>query len=207
MTRFVIALILLSALTGPAAAHKLKVFATVDGDAVTGYAFFVGGGRAKATPWIARDAGGTVIATGETDAEGAYRFVLPRPVTTDITVTVDTREGHVGRAVVAAARFGGAAPTAAAEPNTAATTTAGMPAASASGQAGTGSPTLTETEVAALVEAAVQRQVEPLLERIEQMDSRLRFTDILSGLFLIAGLAGLGLWARGRSGERPGERQ
>ena len=54
------------------------------------------------------------------------------------------------------------------------------------------------TQLAALVESAVQRQVEPLLERIEQMDNRLRFTDIMSGIFLIIGLAGIGLWARGR---------
>jgi nickel transport protein len=49
-----------------------------------------------------------------------------------------------------------------------------------------------------LVEAAVQRQVAPLLERIEMMDDRLRFTDVMSGIFLIIGLAGIGLWARGR---------
>ena len=55
-----------------------------------------------------------------------------------------------------------------------------------------------DEKVAALVEAAVQRQVEPLLERIEQMDDRLRFTDILSGIFLIIGLVGIGLWARAR---------
>ena len=53
-------------------------------------------------------------------------------------------------------------------------------------------------ETALLVEAAVQRQVEPLLERIEAMDSRLRYTDMMSGLFLIAGLAGMVLWALGR---------
>ena len=37
-----------------------------------------------------------------------------------------------------------------------------------------------------------------LLERIEAMDSRLRYTDMMSGLFLIAGLAGMVLWALGR---------
>src|SRR5690606_18357004 len=50
----VLFLILSVAAASPAAAHKLKVFATVDGDAVTGYAFFVGGGRAAWAPWTAR---------------------------------------------------------------------------------------------------------------------------------------------------------
>jgi nickel transport protein len=30
------------------------------------------------------------------------------------------------------------------------------------------------------------------------MDDRLRFTDVMSGIFLIVGLAGIALWARGR---------
>ena len=61
-------------------------------------------------------------------------------------------------------------------------------------------------ETAALIEAAVQHQVAPLLERIEAMDDRLRLTDVMSGIFLIVGLAGIGLWARSRGqggGRRP----
>ncbi|MDJ0933290.1 MAG: cobalt transporter CbiM [Breoghania sp.] len=60
------ALALAFGLAGPAAAHKLKVFATVEGDAMTGYAFFIGGGRAMGTPWVAKDAAGKVIASGKT---------------------------------------------------------------------------------------------------------------------------------------------
>ena len=178
-------LALMLALTDTAAAHKLKVFATVEGDAVTGYAFFIGGGRARGTPWTARTANGTEIAAGETDAEGAFRLVPTGPVTSDITITVDTREGHIASAVVAATRFGAVSATAAAP----------APAPTAAPAA----PPPMNDATAAMVEAAVQRQVEPLLERIERMDSRLRFTDILSGVFLIIGLGGAALWARGRS--------
>jgi nickel transport protein len=37
-----------------------------------------------------------------------------------------------------------------------------------------------------------------VLARIEEMDARLRFADVLSGLFFILGLAGMALWALGR---------
>jgi len=195
MRPFLLALALLCGLTGPAAAHKLKVFAAVEGDAVTGYAFFIGGGRARGTPWVAKDAAGAVIATGETDADGVYRFVPPQPVASGITITVDTREGHIASAFLAASRFGGAATVDPAAP--AAQASVRDTGASAT-EAESATPPLADERIAALVEVAVQRQVEPLLERIEEMDSRLRFTDILSGLFLIAGLAGIGLWARGR---------
>ena len=41
-------------------------------------------------------------------------------------------------------------------------------------------------------------ELKPLMEQIDRMESRLRFTDMVSGVFLILGLAGMGLWARGR---------
>lgn len=180
MIRLLLPLLLALALAGPAQAHRLKVFATVEGTEAKGYAFFIGGGRAKQTPWVAKDAAGSRIAEGTTDGEGRFAFPVLPPPTSDITVTVDTREGHIASATLPAARFGGVA-TAASKP------TAETPAAPA-----------TDAPIAALVEAAVQRQVEPLMEQIDRMESRLRFTDMLSGVFLILGLAGIGLWARGR---------
>jgi nickel transport protein len=183
------ALALILVLSAPAAAHKLKVFATVEGDAVVGYAFFIGGGRAMDTPFTARTGGGAEIASGRTDEAGGFRVIPAAPVTSDIVITVDTREGHIASATVPASRFGTGAPAAAAAPTTATV----APAPPAAGDAPTADAT------AAVVEAAVQRQVAPLLERIEAMDSRLRFTDALSGIFLIIGAAGMVLWFRGRT--------
>lgn len=191
MIRLLLPLLLALALAGPAQAHRLKVFATVEGMEAKGYAFFIGGGRAEQTPWVAKDAAGSRIAEGMTDGEGRFAFPVSPPPTSDITVTVDTREGHTASATLSAARFGTIAMAATATPS----------AAPATGPASGGdraAPVVSDARIAALLETAVQRQVEPLLERIEQMDSRLRFTDMLSGVFLILGLAGMGLWARGR---------
>lgn len=188
MIRLLLPLLLALAFAGPAQAHKLKVFATVEGGEARGYAFFIGGGRAMQTPWTAKDASGSPIAEGTTDGEGRFAFPAPQPPV-DVTVTVDTREGHIASATLAAARFaGGAATTAASVPVVSGAVPADAPAA----------PRVTDERLAALVEAAVQRQVEPLMEQVEQMDSRLRLTDITSGVFLILGLAGMGLWASGR---------
>jgi nickel transport protein len=173
-------------LAGPAAAHKLKVFATVSDDAIAGYAFFIGGGRARGVPWDAKDADGR-IASGETDGEGGFSLEPPQPVTSDITVTVDTREGHIASAVIAASRFGGRAVSAQLAESVEVAEAAGEDLAIVAPEAS-----------ADMIEAAVQRQVAPLLERIEAMDDRLRFADVMSGIFLIVGLAGIGLWARGR---------
>ncbi|MBU1174625.1 MAG: cobalamin biosynthesis protein CbiL [Alphaproteobacteria bacterium] len=184
MKRLVVfALIVLAILVQPVAAHSLRVFAAIEGNAVSGYAFFIGGGRAKDTPWNAVDEAGREIGAGRTGADGAFRFTIPEPIISDITVTVDTQEGHFAATVLKAARFG-AGETAA---------PAAVPATSAAAVSSSEPP---EAGSAALVEAAVQRQVAPLMQRIEEMDARLRFADILAGIFLIIGLAGIGLWAR-----------
>lgn len=194
MKRFAVALVIVLAAVSPAAAHKLKVFAAVEGQAVRGYAFFIGGGRPEGSAWVAKDAAGARIADGTTDAQGRFAFDLPAAVSGDVTVTVDTHEAHIASVRLAAARLRGAA-AAPAAPGTPASAAPAAPAAAAPAAAGAARD---DAQLAALVSAAVQREVEPLLERIEVMDARLRFTDILSGLFLIIGLAGIGLWARGR---------
>lgn len=181
MIRLLLPLLLALAFAGPAQAHKLKVFATVEGGDVTGYAFFIGGGRAAGAVWTAKDPAGTALASGTTDGEGRFGFPAPQPPT-DATVTVDTREGHIAAATLSASRFGGGA----AVP----LPPADRPVPTVDAQ--------DDARVAALVEAAVQRQVTPLMERIEQMDDRLRLADVMSGIFLILGLAGMALWAKGR---------
>lgn len=191
MNRFLFAFLMLFILVAPAEAHRLKVFATVEGDAIRGYAFFVGGGRSRGSSWTARDGADRILAEGTTDAQGGFTFAVPKNTQSDVTITVDTHEAHIASATIRAARLGGAP---SGDVN-------GVAESAGSGGAESGTvpaSSPTDAQIAALVEAAVQRQVEPLLERIEQMDSRLRIVDILSGVFFIAGLAGVGLWARSR---------
>lgn len=166
----------------PVFAHSLRLFAKVEGMTVSGYAFFIGGGRPDGVNWVAK-AGDTILASGKTDASGGYVFSVEPPVTKVLSITVDTGEGHIATTTLAPERFGQGYPL----PPTAAERTNIQ-----SGKAeNVGIP-------AEAVEATVERQIAPLLERIEEMDSRMRFTDIMSGIFLIIGLAGTGLWAYGR---------
>lgn len=162
--------------SSPALAHSLRVFATLERDNVSGYGFFVGGGRPKAAEWTAA-MGGQDIAEGHTDAEGAFSFAIPGQVDGPVTVTVNSGEGHIATRVLGIERF-------AARPEQAPIVE--TPAASAT----------PPTE--AMVQVAVAREIAPLMERIEHMDARMRVTDVISGLCLIFGIAGIALWARGR---------
>lgn len=186
IARLLILATLVTSLAAPALAHSLRVFITTEGQMVRGYGFFVGGGRPNGAAWRA-EAGDMTLAKGTTDSDGAFGFVLPGPVAGEITVTVDPGDGHAASATLAADRTGSAA----ARPTP-------LPDGGVSVLAGPADPAPTTAEIEAAVEAAVARQVEPLRVRLEEMDARLRLTDLVSGGLAIFGLAGIGLWLRGR---------
>ncbi|WP_235816301.1 cobalamin biosynthesis protein CbiL [Phaeovulum vinaykumarii] len=221
-------LILLLALVSasPAAAHALRVFARLEGDQISGYGFFIGGGRPRDVEWVAQ-MGGAPLARGRTDAEGAFRFPVPEPVTGDLKITVNTAEGHIASTTLAQSRLlpaqgapGATTPSAqlpgpaTTGPSTTGPSTTGpaypgqiapqglrpapaapapaAPPPTAPAQPATAQPTTAE------IERAVAAQVAPVLERLEQMDARMRLTDLVAGLSLIFGIAGMLLWARSR---------
>lgn len=184
------ALLILLCGPGPALAHKLKLFVTLEGDEISGYAFFVGGGRPRGAAWRVQDAAGTVLQDGTTDDQGAFRWQTPGAA--DYTVVVDAGDGHGATTTLLASRFAGAAvPTPLALPDSQSDTAAASPV-----------DRVPVDQVEALVARAVQRETAPLLARIEEMDSRLRLTDLVSGVFLILGAAGGILWLTGKRAAR-----
>lgn len=162
--RFAVAFLLAFALCGgaPAAlAHKMKVFAAAEGDRISGYAYFGGGGRAIGAR-VAAEADGAPVYAGVTDAEG--RFAFPVSKRADHRIVVDGGDGHVGETVVPAAELPEAAAPVAA-PATA--------------------------DLEALIEKAVARQVRPLREQLDAYEEKVRWHDVLGGLGVIVGVAGL----------------
>lgn len=175
----------------PLAAHSLRVFATVVGDRVEGYGFFVGGGRPSGVAWTA-EIGDTTINSGRTDAKGAFAFTVPTPVADLVRVTIDAGDGHAASKTLSPERFtGGDGSSWASAETVPPPSDATFASPDAAGEAAS-------ADLALIVELAVARQVEPVLVRIEEVDARLRLTDVLSGLFFILGLAGMALWALGR---------
>ena len=107
MRRICLALLLALMFASPAAAHKLKVFAAVEGNTVSGYAFFIGGGRAQDTPWSGtRRSRGARLGRAGPAARVNSASPYPSRSPSDITITVDTQEGHIATRTLKAARFG-----------------------------------------------------------------------------------------------------
>lgn len=176
-----------------AQAHRLQIFATVETGAISGYAYFVGGARARGAAVRFSDAEGSELHRMQADERGAFSWTPPRPQT--IRISVDAGDGHVGAITLPAKRF-------------------------SAGDAGIGEQTAhapdrdhahdggelaaLEKRLEARIEAAVARQIRPLLEAQEAAQARMRFSDIMAGIGVIIGMAGAALWAIARKPKLPG---
>lgn len=87
--------ILFLALAFPAEAHKLKVFATAEGAAIIGSAYFAGGGKAMGAEGSLQAPDGTQEARFTTAEDGSFR--VQARAGADHTIVVDAGDGHVAR--------------------------------------------------------------------------------------------------------------
>lgn len=159
----------------PACAHKLKVFAAAEGDAIVGTAYFAGGAPAQGSAGRVLGPDGAEIAQFRTDEAGGFRIAVSQRQ--DYRVSVDSGDGHLAEARIGAAELGGTPP----------------PGATAAPAAALADP----------VEAAVARQVLPLRRQIDAMEERARFSDIMGGIGTIFGLFGVFAWVAARRRSRP----
>ncbi|HSM27434.1 MAG TPA: hypothetical protein VK855_04950 [Thioalkalivibrio sp.] len=189
-------LILLAA--EPALAHKLKVFALVDGDHIAGSAYFVGGAKATGATITVTDTDGNELARLVPDADGTFRYT-PRD-RIDHVIVADSGDGHLARWTLRAdtlpAGLGASPPI-----DPAPAPSAQLPPAPERAQPDPPAVVSEET-IAAWVEQSVARQLRPLREQLEAHDARVRLQDVLGGIGYIVGLAGLALWWYG-SRRRP----
>lgn len=222
-TAVILAFTLLGA--APALAHRLKLFATVEGTTVSGYGFFVGGGRPEGVEFVVRDHGGAVVHRGTTDASGNFSWVAPKA--DDYTLAIDSGDGHFAETTLAADRFA-FLPSATVPPSAAPLTREAI--AAAANVAPIENPTaptsppppsngraacvLLEPEEIAraaepVVDRAVARQLRPLIEAQVATEGRVRFNDVMGGVGMIVGLAGLAAWgmSRRREHDHRGERR
>jgi nickel transport protein len=163
----ILALLLLAA---PASAHKLKVFATVEGANIAGSVYFAGGGKAADVPGRILGTDGSLVATFTTGADGSFRQGVKTRM--DYIITVESEDGHAAQFTIPAAEFPPALPEG--------RTTVAVPA-----------------DIAVL-EEAIARQIKPLREQLDASESRTRLHDLMGGIGTIFGLFGCWAWLQSR---------
>lgn len=199
--RAIAALVCLLVTATGADAHLLKAFASVEDGAISGFAFFVGGGRPGGAEVKIVDATGAVVARLTTNDEGRFRWVPS--VIQRYTVSVDAGDGHLAEAVIEADRLvGGEIVRSSAE---VVSDNGGVGSVQAGGIEPARLEQTIQRAVDRAVDRAVERQVRPLLEAYAQAESRVRFNDVVGGIGMIVGLAGIALWFSGRRSGGGGE--
>jgi len=204
----------------PADAHRVNVFAYVEGDTVHVECSYSKSDRVRfGEVEVSDPATGKVYLTGKTDEKGNFAFPVPaeaRAAKADLRLRLRAGEGHQNDWTVAADEYLSAAPTAPAAPSAAAPqsekSAPAAPAAAvstpASPAAVTAAPAQTPVDMAALqatvqaaVEAGVEKKIAPLRKiLLDEKEKGPGLTEIFGGIGYLLGIAGLLAYARSRGG-------
>jgi nickel transport protein len=195
LTFFLIGLLLLAA---PCAyAHKVTVFAWVQGDTIHTESKFSGGKHVQGGTIEVYDPDGNKLLEGTTDEQG--RFSFPVPGKSDLKIVLAAGSGHSNHWVVHAEELGGAV-TGQGSPQKSATHLSGNVSETPDGISST-CPNAREIEQ--IVQYSLDQKLAPL--RAQLADPAWGFRDIVAGIGYILGLMGLAAYIqfRKQSGHKP----
>ena len=86
-----------------ASAHRINVFAWVEGDTVHVESKFAGGKKIKAGKIIVTDTKGNELLSGRTNDQGEYSFIIPTQ--TDLKIVLIAGQGHQGEWTIRASEM------------------------------------------------------------------------------------------------------
>jgi nickel transport protein len=173
--------------TDDALAHRLTIFAAVNGATIEGQIRMHGGDASRATILV-EDRDGRLLSELSPGPEGRFSYQAAAPVFHRVIAT--THDGHRAEVRIKAEELQAAFSE---------TTAAAAPDGQRSSR-GHGSEALQlSPDVELAVERAVGRALAPLREELHQTRTAIRLSDILGGIGYIVGIAGLALWWRSRT--------
>jgi nickel transport protein len=202
-----ITLLLLSSISGWA--HKVNVFAYVEGDAVVVEGYFSGKAKAQNSVVEVLDSDGQKILEGKTDEKGICRFKLADLPGTKgaIKIVLGGGMGHKAEFTLSEADLRvSTQETATPQAKTQKTTTAAPASVTVQPSGQIPDSALMKK----IVEDAVDEKIQPLLKMLgsqqmmlmEQKDKGPTITEIVGGIGWILGIVGVAGYFMGRSGKR-----
>ncbi len=187
----------------PANAHNLKLFGSVEGRTISGYAYYSGGGRpVGVTVFLLGPAGEHL---GEVVTSDKGEFEIEAPFKADLLLTLNTGDGHTASWQLTAGEF----------PDDLARLKAPAVASPRTGNEEEPSGRTKDclfpergfspVELQKLVTVAVSGAIKPLQQQInlyrsqlDDYENKIRIHDILGGIGYILGMAGLFIIIKGR---------
>ena len=203
-------LVLIFALSAaPVSAHKVTIFAWVEGDTVHTRSKFSGGKRAKNSTVVVYDKEGNLLLEGKTNDQGEFSFKVPKK--TGFKVALKASMGHLAEWTIPASDLTAVG----------VTTEAGTekPDASKTVETVSPSPSLTDTgsvevaqsserlglsreEVKTLINEALDKKLAPVMNMLaESMQGGPKMSEVMGGIGYIFGLVGVILYGISRRGK------
>ena len=175
---FVTAIILIGA-HGPALAHKVMIFAWVEGDTVFTESKFSGGKKAINAPVVIFDKDGKKLLEGKTDNKGEFSFKIPK--LTDLRIVLNAAMGHKAEWTVPESEIREAG--AIVEKKSAPEPSGPIPVG------------LSKEEVRKIVEDSLDKKLRPIVRMMtESKHTKPYLTEIIGGIGYIFGLMGIALY-------------
>ncbi len=171
----------------PALAHKVMIFAWVEGDTVFTESKFSGGKKAINAPVEIFDKDGNKLLEGTTDKEGEFSFKVPK--VTDLKIVLNAAMGHKAEWTVQELEIREAANM--------------LEKKSGSETSGSISVGLSKEEMRKIVEESLDKKLRPIVRMMtEAKNNKPSLSEIIGGIGYIFGLMGVALYFSNRGKKR-----
>ncbi len=192
---FTLVCMMLLFLAGTAMAHKVMVFAWVEGDTVYGESKFSGGTRAKGAQVIVLDAEGEELLQTRTDENGEFSFKVPEH--TELLIKLNAGMGHQAEWTIPLEELGEAEPQrpSPADPGSAASAQTAVRAIAP----GPADMARFEDLIQKTVDKALDKKMRPMMAVLADLKQEGPSAgDIFGGIGYIFGLMGVAMYFKAR---------
>ena len=185
--------LIISTLSSPCFAHKVRIFAWQDGESIVTESKFSRGNPARnAEITVVETETGKNLLSGKTNTDGIFTFPLPESNAKELKIIVDAGDGHKNNWIFHLEN----------SVSDDANTTASQPEIQTSRQLPNPSPatespesvhqTITASELTRIIEESLDKKLAPINRTLaENADKGPSLQDILGGIGYIIGLAGI----------------
>ena len=180
-------------------AHRVTVFAWVEGDTVYTESKFSGGRKAKNAPVEVFDSQGRKLLEGKTDEDGEFSFKAPKK--TGMKIVLVAGMGHKGEWTISADEFGeemsGNSQKPASRDSDATRPDTVNEPESMPGETTVTSTCLTSEDIQDVVEKTLDKKLKPIINKLNKSldpDHGPSVSDIFGGIGYIFGLVGVGVY-------------
>ena len=185
-------------------AHKVKIFASAEGNVISGYVYYTGGGKPKQALILVQDQHGNGLGELKTDGNGEFSFSAE--TRRDHIFILELADGHRASFTVKAEELPASlAEAESAEPqlqfanDTVERQKNVLPVSDVNSSVLEQKAfQLSAEELEAYLDMAIAKQLRPLREQLDRYEEKVRLHDILGGIGYIVGLMGLGYFLSAR---------